>query len=277
MGISHLVSKLSVATAGAVSLALISGGVAQATSILSTSNGQVGTIDTATGNFTPFINSDPSFTDLALSTDGDLFGVTFSQLYSINQSQGVSSLIGGLGVNDINALGFSTNNQLYAAGTSGNFYTVDTSSGNTSLVARISGFSSSGDLVFNPDNNQFLATSRSSSTDTLLSIALDGTATQIGNIGFVDVFGLFFEDGTLFGYTANRQQITINTNTGAGTFNQNVTGSSGQIFGAASLPSTGPSTEPSTSVPEPTSILSLLAVGVVGTASTLKRRQKQKS
>ncbi|MEQ9550485.1 MAG: PEP-CTERM sorting domain-containing protein [Coleofasciculus sp. G3-WIS-01] len=160
----------------------------------------------------------------------------------------------------------------YAAGT-GDFYTIDTSSGNASLVARISGFSSSGDLVFNPDNNQFLATSRSGSTDTLLSIALDGTATQIGNIGFVDVFGLFFEDGTLFGYTANRQQITINTNTGAGTFNQNVTGSSGQIFGAASLPSTGPST----SVPEPTSILSLLAVGVVGTASTLKRRQKQKS
>lgn len=105
MGISHLASKLSVATAGAAFLALLSGGVAQAASILSTSNGQVGTIDTATGNFTPFINSGPSFTDLALSTDGDLFGVTFTNLYSIDQTQGVSSLIGGLGLgeHDINA------------------------------------------------------------------------------------------------------------------------------------------------------------------------------
>ena len=273
MRIFNLVNKLSVATAGAAFLALMSGGVAQATSILSTSNGQVGTIDTATGDFTPFINSGPGFTDLALSTDSDLFGVTFTNLYSIDQNQGVSSMIGGLGVNNINALGFSGDNQLYAAGTLGDFYTIDTSSGNASLVASIPGFFSSGDLVFNPESNQFLATSRSGNTDTLFSIALDGTATQVGNIGFRDVFGLFFEGGTLFGYTANRQQITIDLTTGVGTFNQNVTGSGGQIFGAASLPSTGPST----SVPEPTSLLSLLAVGVVGTASTLKRRQKQKS
>ncbi|NEO47768.1 MAG: PEP-CTERM sorting domain-containing protein, partial [Moorea sp. SIO4A3] len=198
------------------------------------------------------------------SNSGDLFGVTggtTGALYSIDKNTGLSSKIGNLGV-FINALDFYNENVLYGAGDD-SFYTIDTSSGAASLVAKIPNFISSGDIAFNSVNNQFFATSLSvdGSSDILFSIAVDGTATEIGSIGFSDIYGLFFENGTLFGYTGDQQQITIDPTTGAGNFSQNVVGAIGQLFGAAGVSG---ATVPSTTVPEPMSVLSLLAVGAFG-------------
>ncbi|HBE19057.1 MAG TPA: hypothetical protein DEG17_03690 [Cyanobacteria bacterium UBA11149] len=269
-----ILKSLSIAATGVAFVTLGTSSPAQATSFLSTGSGQVGTIDSATGTFNPLSSSGVSFTDIALSSDNNLFGVTFSQLFNIDKITGASSLIGNLG-SSINALGFSSGNVLYGAGYS-SLYTINTSTGAASLIADISGFNSSGDLVFDPVNNRFLGTSGlfNGTPDTLFSISLNGTANPIGSIGFSDVYGLFFENGTLFGYTANREQITIDLTTGAGTFNKNVTGGSGFIWGAASLPSTGPST--SVSVPEPASVLGLLGLGALGVGSTMKRKLQQK-
>ncbi|WP_416242396.1 PEP-CTERM sorting domain-containing protein [Anabaena cylindrica] len=51
-----------------------------------------------------------------------------------------------------------------------------------------------------------------------------------------------------------------------------MTGTSGQIFGSASLPSTGPQT----SVPEPTSVLGLFALATIGVGSMIKKNNKTK-
>ncbi|MTJ08830.1 MULTISPECIES: PEP-CTERM sorting domain-containing protein [unclassified Anabaena] len=270
MPISNLIKKLSISLIGATVLGLGTSNAAQATSFfVSTNDGKVGTVDQATGVFTQ-IASGPVFTDIALSNSEEIFGVTFSQLYKVNQTTSTSSLIGNLGVSNMNGLGFTTSNTLYGTGGS-RFYSVNTSTGAASLVSNISGFSSSGDIVYDPVNNRFLATSAG---DSLWSIGLNGIANKIGDIGFGDVYGLAFDDdGTLYGYTANRQQIVINPTTGSGTFNQNVTGISSQIFGSASLPSTGPST----SVPEPASVLGLFAFGAIGAGSLLKRKQQQQA
>lgn len=276
MNLSSMSKKIKILMpiVGAAVIALGTLGKAQALSFLSSSTGQIGTIDTSTGIFTPFISSGPTFTDIALSNDDNLFGITFTELYSIDQSTGSSLLIGNLGrEGSNNALGFafSDDNQLFGAGDS-DFYTINTSTGATSLVAEIPGFFSSGDIVFDPVNDRFLATSSFFGTDSLFSISRNGTATQIGNIGFSNVFGLFFENGTLFGYTDDRQQLTIDLTTGAGTFDKNVTGVTGQIFGAASLPSTGPARP----VPDTGSVLGLLTVGAFGAVSAFKRKQRQK-
>ena len=271
MAISTVMRKLSMAIAGAAFIALGTSGAAQAGSFISTSSGQVGTVDQATGAFTQ-VATGPVFTDIALSNTGNLFGITFDQLFSINQSSGTSSLIGNLGVS-MNGLGFSTSNELYGTNAGGSgFYKVNTTIGAVSLVANISGFSSSGDIVFDPVNNRFLATSSGSGSDSLFSIALNGTGSKIGNIGFRDVYGLFFDNGTLFGYTADRKQLTIDLATGAGTFNKNVTGVRGEIYGSASLPSTGPKP-----VPEPATVFGLLGIGALGAGSRLKRKNEQKA
>lgn len=263
---------LPIAMAGAVVFSLLTMGTAQASSFLSTGIGQVGKIDTSTGTFTPLNKNGITFFDIALSNSGDLFGVTggtTGALYSIDKNTGSSSKIGNLGV-FLNALDFSNENVLYGAGDD-SFYTIDPSSGAASLVAKIPNFISSGDIAFDAVNNQFFATSLSvdGRSDTLFSIALDGTATEIGSIGFSDIYGLLFENGTLFGYTGDQQQITIDPTTGAGSFSKNVVGGVGMLFGAAAIPST---TVPSTTVPEPMSVLSLLAVGAFGAGVLSKQK-----
>lgn len=261
-----LVKKLSMALVGAA-VVVGTSGAAQAASFLSTSDGKVGTVDTATGGFTQVL-SGPQFTDIALSEANDFFGITFDKLYKVDVSGGSTSLIGNLGAS-LNALGFSSSGVLYGAGGFG-IYTIDTTTGAAALVNSIPDFSSSGDIVFDPVNSRFVATSSGSGSDSLFSIGLDGVATQIGNIGLSNVYGLFFENGTLFGYTADRKQITIDLATGLGTFDKNVTGINGEIFGAASLPSTGPET----SVPEPGTLFGLLGIGALGMGSRLLRKQK---
>lgn len=238
---------------------------------ISTSTGQVGNVNVATGEFTPFISGGPAFTDIAVDDDGQLFGNTFGQLYNISQSPGSSTLIGNLNLNNANALAFDNNGVLYATG--GNaFYSVDISTGAATLISNISNFISAGDIVFNPATNQFLATSTTPNNSNLFSIALNGTATQIGSIGFNGVFGLGFDSGILYGYTNIGQQLVINTTTGTGIFDRNVTGFSGQIFGAASsLEEATAPPKPVTSVPEPTTFGGLIMLGFMGLWMKVKK------
>ena len=255
---------LSLMLIAAVPMVLNAPSAAQAFSLVSTSTGQVGAIDPATGSFT-HLTTGPSFLDIALSNEGNLFGVS-SKLYKFDQSLGLFSEIGNVGAS-LNALGFSTNNILYGAEGS-NFYTVDILTGSASLIANIPGFLSAGDIVFDPSNNRFLATSSDTVSDSLFSIDITGKANKIGNIGFRSVLGLFFDNGTLFGYTGDQKQLIINPVTGLGTFDKDVTGASGNLYGAASLPST--------SVPEPTTILGTLAFSTFAVRWRMKRKQQQK-
>jgi RTX calcium-binding nonapeptide repeat (4 copies) len=223
--------------------------------INSFSTGAIGQINTSTGVFTPIGTNSTKFADIALSNNSELFGVGFdSKLYRINLSSNTSTSIGSLGV-EINALDFAGDGNLYGTGSNG-FYRIDTSNGQATLVKTITDFFSSGDIVFNSANNQFLATSKVDSNDNLFSIALDGTATKIGNIGFSNVFGLFGENGTLFGYTSEGKQITINPATGAGTLSKTVTGINGSIGGGAS-------TRSSLTIPTSSSILDVDGNGQV--------------
>lgn len=237
------------------------------TSLLSTSTGQIGTIDPSTGIFTPLINS-PSFSDIALSNEGKLFGVEPSRgdFYEIDIKTGVSLRIGNSKY--MGGLGFSDHNVLYGVGNG--LYTIDPLNGDFSLISKIPYSIGDGDIVFDSDNNRFLATP-SVSPNKLFSLDLNGNFAEIGDIGFGSVWGLFFQDGTLFGYTGDRKQIIINPKTGAGTFDKNVIGVNGDIWGAASLPSTGSRT----SVPEPTSTLGLFAFGAFGAGSLRKRKQQK--
>ncbi|AFZ36922.1 hypothetical protein Sta7437_3419 [Stanieria cyanosphaera PCC 7437] len=200
--------------------------------LLSTRDSKVGSFDPLTGAFTSFLEG-VNLTDIASSDRDEIFGITFSQLYKIDPVSGQFSLIGNLGGSSFNALGFTSDNILYAAGGS-KFYKVDTKTGKANLVSDLgSSFLSHGDLVFDPDNEYFWATSKGSTSDVLYKINLDGTAVKVGNIGYKEVFGLSLnDDGNLFGYTSKGQQILINEQTGLATLEQNITGLTGAVGGA---------------------------------------------
>jgi len=198
---------------------------------LAVTSQQIGPINTVTASVSLRPGRSVTLTDIASNNQGALFGITFGSLYRLNRSSGAARFVGSLGTSGMNALGFTPSGALYAAGNSG-FYRVNIRTGRATLIRRISGFSSSGDIAFDPRTGRFLATSSSGSSDTLYSIALNGNARRIGSIGFGNVYGLSFNQGVLFGYTSDRRQITINRGTGRGTFRRFVRGTSSFIFGA---------------------------------------------
>ena len=219
-------------------------------SIIATRDGEIGTVDGTSGNFSQIATSNLDFSDIALSNSGELFGITLGDLYKIDRNLGSASLVGNFGGSSfpLNALEFA-NNTLYAAGTS-KLYTIDTSTGVATLVANLgSDFNSSGDLVFDATNNRFLATATGTISDSLFSVSLTGQSTKIGDIGFTNVFGVSFENGNLIGFTEDRKRITISSTTGIGTFDKNLTGVSGSIGGASSIPSATPTPTPPTPTP----------------------------
>ncbi|MFM9264753.1 hypothetical protein [Tychonema sp. BBK16] len=213
-------------------------------SIIATQDGKVGTVDGTSGNFAQIATSNLNFSDIALSNSGQLFGITFRDLYKIDPNIGSASLIGAFGLGPLNALEFA-NNILYAAGGS-KLYTINSSNGEATLVADLgSNFNSSGDLVFDATNNRFLATSTGTTSDSLFSVSLTGQATKIGDIGFKNVFGISSTIGGFIGFTEDKKYILIDSITGKGTLSKNVTGVSGAIGGAS------PSVRPATPTPTP--------------------------
>jgi hypothetical protein len=195
----------------------------------------LGSVDLSNGNFSPLPSSTRNFSDIA-AFGNDLFGITlFDSFYKIDNNTGVATFVGSMNSFGMNALEFAPSGTLYGANGS-SLLTIDKATGKATKIADIPGFISAGDLAYDPASQRFLATSIDVSSgatgNTLYSIGLAGDARLVGNIGFNNVFGLFVDNGTLYGYTADRQQIVINPTTGAGTFNKTVTGTEGLIGGA---------------------------------------------
>jgi hypothetical protein len=238
------------------------------------SAGVIGKVDVSTGAVTIVGNSGAPLTDIAFDSSGNLYGVSFTDLYRINTTTGVATDLGtiqnGPGVG-FNALVFGTNGVLYSAGNSStNLYSINP----TTLVATNLGnigADSGGDLAF-VGGNLYL----SSSLDHLIRInnpSGPATGTDLGPIGFANVFGLASPDNaTLYG-VAGTQVLTINIATGAGTLVSDYGGHGlGQAFGESFI------TEAVGSVPEPSALL-LLGIGVAAVlgSSVLRRRIVRKA
>lgn len=96
----------------------------------------------------------------------------------------------------------------------------------------------------------------------------------VGEIGFKDVFGMNFDQGNLLGYTDDRKLISIDTETGKGTFVRDVTGVNSELWGATAPLS---SSDNSKKVPEPTTLLGLLGIGAFGVSSQLSRKKRHQA
>ena len=103
--------------------------------------------------------------------------------------------------------------------------------------------------------------------DPILVAATDGVGTKIGDIGYGRVYGLAFgDDGSLFGYTANQDQLELDLGTGVGTFVRKISGLNSQEIWGATSEADG------TAVPEPGMTLGLLSVGALFVGSRLQRK-----
>jgi hypothetical protein len=228
------------------------------------SSGNLATYDIATDTVTLIGNMGAVMTDIAFDSSGNLFGLTFTGFYSIDSTNGNSTLIGSHGIAAGNALVFGTDGTLYGAGNSTtNLFSINTSTGAGSVLGDI-GYSSSGDLAFN--SSSFFLSADTGSNDTLVTIDQTSFAgSAVGNFGFDSVFGLATgDDGSLYGLSGTNV-LDVNITTGAGTIISNFGGQGvGASFGSSFKTEAKP-------VPEPATIL-LFCSGLLGVAGIKRRR-----
>ena len=221
---------------------------------VSDQNARLGTIDVATGAVLTNVNMGITMTDIAFDPNGNLYGISFNSLYSIDKTTGLTSFIGAHGINGGNALVFSASGTLYGAGANQTLYTLNTSTGAATALAGSTGGNSSGDLAFN-GGELYLSTT----SNTLRNIEFAPppvTSTLVGGLGVSNMFGLATAgDGVLYG-VAGLGVYSVNTTTGAATF-LNSYGAQGLsvAFGSAFFEEAG--ADP---IPEPGTLLLLRPV-----------------
>jgi hypothetical protein len=157
-------------------------------------------------------------TDLAIDPLSDAaYGISYTDLYSVNLNTGKAAEIGALGQSGMDALTFSATGTLYAMSTnSADLYTVNLTSGKATVVFD-TGFTASGDLAFETDGSLYLT----APTDLVKIDLSDDTATDVGKMG-VTLFGLVVDSsGNMYGGEGNGGStaimFSVNTTTGAAT------------------------------------------------------------
>ncbi len=257
-----MASRWKCVAGGVAALGLAFGSVQAAPSIWLVDDSQrIGKVDVVTGVVSGVLTTGQTFTDIAFDPSGTLWGITFTQLFTINTSTGASTLIGSLGApENLNSLVFGSNGTLWAVGSS--LYTVNTTTGAaTSLGNAGTSYSSAGDLAFvggllylSTNSNQLVRLNTTS-----------GAATTVGSFGTAQVYGLASPDSAQLYGVASGQLFSVSPVTGVGsTFISYAGQGLGIAYGSAFLTESLP-------VPEPTSFAMLLAgLGVIGFAA--KRR-----
>lgn len=122
-------------------------------------------------------------------------------------------------------------------------------------------YSSSGDIAFDDMGNLFLSSTTGPNNSLWLIDEMTGSGTEIGDIGFDNVYGLNYTDGTLYGFTLGAETIAIDTSTGEGSllFTNQIRAYGADGAGGVEIP------EPSTLV--------LLGLGVLGLGAWRRKRK----
>lgn len=232
-------------------------------------SGNIGTVDLATNTVTVLGNAGVVLTDIGFTSNGNLYGTSFSGLYSVNRTTGAATLVqsyGGVGAGGMNAL-VGNGTGLYAASNATtSLYSIGVSPFSITALSGATGGGSAGDLAFGASGALY-ETLNNGNLDKLTISGGTVTSTIVGNTGNSGVFGLATGDDGVTYAVAGTQIYTVDLSTGVLTPLLNY---AGQGLGPAN--GTAFVTE-SPRVPEPATF-ALLGTGLLG-LFMIRRRSRR--
>jgi hypothetical protein len=182
---------------------------------------------------------DENMTDLAVTPDGRLFGITGTAIYLINHTTGAAGkLVDVPGVLNV-GLTFLPSGTLLATDKEGGVREISPDTGDISEIGKFGGgWGTAGDLVAVADGTMYAIgeyeNEQPGDSDLLLIVdTADGSATWVGEIGHGDVFGVAYANGKVYAFTDGGAVIEIGRLTGKGTLVKN---HPVQFWGAAVSP-----------------------------------------
>ena len=274
-----LVASLSCATFASAQSVFVSG-----------ADNEFGTVDVTTGVFTSLGTTPVTITGLAFNSSGTLFAVDSmaTTLYTVNQTNGALTAIGGLGPAVVGSsagvgLAFSPSGTLFLQdqdpNNASNLFTVDPTTGLATLVGPV-GVSSSGSIafvgntLFESNNEPGSGTPAAPDVLNVLNQATGAGTPLPFSTAATDLFGLANVNGTLYGFDALAEIVTINTTLGTSTFQGTYalpTGPNGNSIFAATF------FNAPVSVPEPSALALLAGMGMTGAGFLARRKSVRKA
>lgn len=157
---------------------------------IANSNGLLGFVDRNTGGVEVVGNMGVTMSDIAFDSKGNLYGLTFNDLYSINKVTAQATLIGPHNQGDWpkNSLVFGPDDALYAAWNA--LYAIDPKTGTEIMVANGGSiYKSIANIAFGSD--KLYVSSQTNVTNRLVQLdKATGKPIESDGLGLVAVYGL---------------------------------------------------------------------------------------
>ncbi len=190
-----------------------------------------------------FQNGGDDITDIAVTPNGTLYGISNTTLYTIDKDTGEAAWQAELGESATNVgLTFLPDGTLLATDQDGGVRQIDPINGNVTERGSFGGgYATAGDLVAVADGTMYAISDEGpygneQDDNLLLTINTDTGAyiEEIGPIGYGGVFGCAYDNGHVYAFTRDGLVIEIDRNTGAGTLKRTYDGTA--FWGAGVTP-----------------------------------------
>ncbi len=167
-----------------------------------------------------------TMTDIALDKDGNMVGISYTKVYSVDKDTAECSFLANLS-ESFNGLSFvpvdspdpSNEEILIGAANSGTIYQIDPDTGATDVIGAYgNGWGSSGDIVAVRGLGVIATVVEDTfATDKLARIDPSNgyQATIIGDTGYDDLWGIGFWGNQVYGFAEQGQFVLIDVTTGA--------------------------------------------------------------